>query len=56
MRKKIIAYMELDVLDPNDYLMTEEYIERDIKQELNCCTNFYENICVKVIDVEKGEE
>ena len=56
MIKKIITYMELNVLDPNDYLMTEEYIERDIKQELSGCTNFYENICVKVIDVEESEE
>lgn len=46
MRKKILVYMETDTDD------TDTFIEHDIKQELNCCSCFYENIYVKVWNIE----
>ena len=46
MRKKILVYMETNTDD------TDTFIEHDIKQELNCCSCFYENIYVKVWNIE----
>ena len=46
MRKKILVYIETDTDD------TDAFIEDDIKQELSCCSCFYENIYVKVWNIE----
>lgn len=46
MRKKILVYMETDTDD------SDVFIEHDIKQELNCCTCFYEDIHIKIWNIE----
>lgn len=46
MRKKILIYMETET----DNIDT--FIEQDIKQELSCCSCFYEDIYVKVWNIE----
>ena len=50
MRKKILVYMETDT-DWND-----DFIERDIKQELNCCSCFYEDVIIKIFDIGEVDE
>lgn len=49
MKKKILVYMEVDTDD------TDAFIEHDIKQELSCCSCFYENIVVKIFNL-KGDK
>ena len=50
MRKKILLYMETDT----DF--DDKFIKDDIEQELNCASCFYENIVVKVFDIEEESE
>ena len=46
MRKKILVYMETDTND------SDAFIKQDIIQELNCCSCYFEDIIIKIIDVE----
>ena len=49
MKKKILVYMETDTDWGN------KFVEEDIKQELNCCSCFYENIIVNIWNIEDDE-
>ena len=49
MRKKILVYIETDTDD------TDVFIKRDIIQELNCCSCYFENIIIKIMNVEDNE-
>lgn len=50
MKKKILIYLETDA-DENDI-----FIEQDIKQELGCCSCFYENIYVTIWNIEDNAD
>ncbi len=49
MKKKILVYMEVDT-DNSD-----SFIKHDIEQELNCCSCFYENIVIKIMNVKDNK-
>ena len=46
MKKKILVYMETDTND------SDAFIKQDIVQELNCCSCCFEDIIIKIINVE----
>ena len=46
MKKKILVYMETDSND------SDAFIKRDIKQELSCCSCFYEDIDIRIFNIE----
>lgn len=50
MKKKILVYMETDVDWDN------KFIEKDIKQELSCCSCYFEDIIIKIMNIEDGDK
>lgn len=46
MKKRILICMETDT-DNSD-----SFIEHDIKQELSCCSCFYDSIYIKILNIE----
>ena len=49
MRKKILVYMETDTDN------TDAFIKRDIIQELSCCSCYFEDIIIKIMNIEDDE-
>lgn len=48
MRKKILIYMETETNN------SDEFIKRDIQQELSCCSCYYEDIIIKIFNIEEN--
>ena len=46
MKKKILVYMETDTND------SDTFIKHDIIQELSCCSCFYEDIDIRIFNIE----
>jgi len=46
MRKKILVYMETDTDN------TDTFIKHDIIQELSCCSCYFEDIIIRIFNIE----
>ena len=49
MRKKILVYMETDTDN------TDTFIKHDIIQELSWCSCYFEDIIIKIMNIEDNE-
>lgn len=45
MKKRVTVILEVEKDD--EYDMTDKFIEQDLKQEINCASNYYDVISIK---------
>lgn len=49
MKKRIIVTLEIDTDD--EYMLSDNFIKKDLEQELNCASNYYEIISIETGDI-----
>ena len=49
MKKRITVILEVDTDD--EHMSTDDFIKRDLEQEINCASNYYEIISIETKEV-----